>query len=57
LVSNDVLFFIHYFKKHFKPCFFILKALKDIFSTLNLWIGELVILSFDVMNRLFIFKF
>ena len=27
---NGVFFLIYYFKKHFKPCFFILKALKDI---------------------------
>ena len=27
---NGVLFPIYYFKKHFRPCFFILKALKDI---------------------------
>ena len=27
---NGVLFLIHYFKKHFKPCLFILKAFKDI---------------------------
>jgi phosphatidylglycerophosphate synthase len=27
---NGVLFLVYYFKKHFKACFFILKALKDI---------------------------
>ena len=27
---NGVFFLIYYFKKRFKPCFFILKALKDI---------------------------
>ena len=30
ILFNGVLFLIHYFKKHFKPCFFNLKALKDI---------------------------
>ena len=32
---DGVLFLIYYFKKHFKPCFFILKALKDILQLLN----------------------
>ena len=32
---NGVLFHIYYFKKHFKPCFFILKTFC---SSLNLWI-------------------
>ena len=27
---NGVLFLIYYFNNHFKPCFFLLKALKDI---------------------------
>ena len=48
-----LLFLIYYFKKHFTPCLFILKALKDICSTLNSWIGELVVSFFDVTNRLF----
>ena len=30
LSKHLVLYLIHYFKKHFKPCFFILKAFKDI---------------------------
>ena len=35
---NGVLFLIYYFKKHSKPCFYILKTFC---STLNSWIGEL----------------
>ena len=38
---SGVSFLIYYFKKHFKPCFFILKALKDIlqpFKFVNWWI-------------------
>ena len=30
LLFDSVEFLIYYFKKHFKPCFFILKVLKDI---------------------------
>ena len=44
---NDVLSLIHYFKKHFKPCFFILKAFKDIlqhFKFVNWWIRGFVFL-------------
>ena len=44
-----VSFLIYYFKKHFKPCFFISKALKDIlqhFKFVNWWIGEFVISFF-----------
>ena len=36
-------------KKHFKPCFFILKALKDIlqhFKFVNWWIGEFLVSFF-----------
>ena len=40
---NGVLFLISYFKKHAKPCFFILKSFC---STLNSWIGEWEILWF-----------
>ena len=46
---NGVLFPIYYFKKRFKPCFFILKALKDIlqhFKLVNLWICEFVVSFF-----------
>ena len=42
---NGVLFLIYYFKNHSKPCFLILKALKDIlhhFKFVNWWIGEFV---------------
>ena len=46
---NGVLFLIYYFKKHFNPCFFILKTFC---STLNSWIGEFVVSFFDVTNRL-----
>ena len=49
---NGVLFLIHYFKKHFKPCFFILRAFKTFCSTSNSWIGEFVVSFFDVTNRL-----
>ena len=48
------MFLIHYFKKHFKPCFFILKAFKDILQHFKL-IFELVnswFRFFDVTNRL-----
>ena len=44
---NSVLFLT--LKKHFQPCFFILKALKDIlqhFKFVNWWIGEFVVLFF-----------
>ena len=44
---NGVLFLIHYFKKHLKPCFFILKALKNIlqhFKFVNWWIRGFVFL-------------
>ena len=47
---NGVLFLIYYFKKHFQPCFFILKALIDIlqhFKFVNWWFR-----FFDVTNRL-----
>ena len=37
-------------KKHFKSCFFILKALKDILQHFNLWIRGFSF--FDVTNRL-----
>ena len=33
LSKHLVLYLIHYFKKHFKPCFFILKAFKTFCST------------------------
>ena len=33
---NGVLFLIYYFKKHFKSCFFILKALQDILQHFEL---------------------
>ena len=46
---NGVLFLIYYFRKHFKPSFFILKAFC---STLKSWIGEFVVSFFDVTNRL-----
>ena len=38
------------FKKHSKPCFYILKIFC---STLNLWIGEFVVSFFGVTNRLY----
>jgi len=37
---NGALLLIYYFKNHFQPCFFILKALKDIlqpFTFVNWW--------------------
>ena len=40
MLCNGVLFLIYYFKKHFKPFLFILKAFC---STLNSWIGEFVV--------------
>ena len=43
-------------KKHFKSGFIILKALDDICSTLDSWIGEFVVSFFDVTNRLIIKK-
>ena len=46
-VLNRALFLIYYFKKHFKPCFFILKVFKDIlqhFKFLNWWIRGFVFL-------------
>ena len=42
-----VLFLIYYFKKHVKPCFFLLKTLKDIlqhFKFVNCWIRVFVFL-------------
>ena len=39
LLFNGALVPIYYFKKHFKPCFMILKTFC---STLNSWIGEFV---------------
>ena len=47
---NGALFLFYYFKKYFKPCFFILKALEDIlqhFKFVNWWFR-----FFDVTNRL-----
>jgi hypothetical protein len=47
--------FTYYFKKHMKPCIFILKALKDIlqhFKFVNWRISELLFSFFDVTNRL-----
>ena len=48
LLYNGLLFIIHYFEKHFKPCFFILMAFKDIlqhfkFVNLLFWCHEQVI--------------
>ena len=50
---NGALYLIYYFKKHFKPCFFILKALKDIlqhFKFMNWWIGDFVYLMSRTSN-------
>ena len=49
---NGVVFLIHYFEKQFKPCFFILKAFKDIMQHFDSCIGEFVVLFFDATNRL-----
>ena len=49
-IFNGVLLLIYYLKKHFKPCFFILKAIKDIlqhFKFVNSWFC-----FFDVTNTL-----
>ena len=46
-LSIIVYYFLSYFKKHFKPCFFILKALKDPlqhFKFVNWWIRGFVFL-------------
>ena len=42
---------IHHFKKHFKPCYFVLKKF---YRTLNSWIGKFVVSFYDVTNRLII---
>ena len=56
-VFNGVLFLISYFKKHFKPCFFILKALKDILQHIKFvnWRIRGFVVFFDVTNRLYNF--
>ena len=49
------LFLIYYFKKHFKSCLFILKALKDIlqhFKFVNWWIHGFGF--FSITNRLYL---
>ena len=46
-LHNDVLFLIHYFKTHFKSCFFILKTFKEIlqhFKCVTWWIRGFVFL-------------
>ena len=51
---NGVLLLIYYFKKHFKHCFFISKALKDIlqhFKFVNWWMD---VSYFDVTIRLYV---
>ena len=48
LETLETLFLIYYFKKHFKPCFFILKTFC---SALYSWIGEFMVSFFDVTTR------
>ena len=49
-IMVNILFLIHYFKKHFKPCFFILKALKDILQHFKFvkWRLWLVIINYYI---------
>ena len=52
--AQQSLFLFCYFKKHFKPCFFILKALKDIlkrFKFLNWSIHGFVFLMNRLLNQ------
>ena len=49
------MFIIYYFKKYFKPCFFIFKVLKDIlqyFKFMNLWIDEFLVLFHEQVNQI-----
>ena len=50
-LCNDILFLIHYFKKHFRPCFFILKALKDLLKHFK-FVNWRIILSYYSPNFL-----
>ena len=52
---KDLLFIIHYFKKHSKSSFFILKASKDIlqlFKFVNWWIRSFVFWCYEQATRL-----
>ena len=50
LLFNGILVLIYYFKKHFKPCFFILKTFCN---TLNSWIVEFVFWCHELVTKYF----
>ena len=49
LFNGVLLVLVYYFKKHFKPCFLIVKTFC---STLNSWIGEFVFWCHEQVKRL-----